>query len=695
MSEQDIQLIRKAVENRWLFWLYFWRIPRYLKAMADEMDRVWDEEAKFLEEKSSIIQARDEAMKANKNVLRWVHVTHRLSTTPEGIRALFAAGKRLSVLLLFLAVAMPMNAQLPPILRQQWTTNADPRAIKVISTNGVQAATNVWELDFTNTATVTVSAVSNANKVMVSFAGATNTGGGGESIWTNFTAIDMEGGTIYGSILTNFWGSPAGIAVNHLTSFWGQVSTIIGLGVTQTNLASIASNNASSILVGDGVIDQSDFARNSDVFLLGDHAAYRISMNDCFVISAFGPDILAGGQFTNSGRFFIFGQGAMSDATVVDSSRIYVYGEGALSGGNARVWNSSQIYAFGPETLVNSPITNSTKIFAIGYQALRQSEFTNSNDIIAIGNSAGTNLVFSAKTNIIIFGNILGANPANNEFWFGNTNNVYRMPGNIGTIRGVTSYSWPTAHATGALTNDGAGALGWYNGYAPATGGAYIATNDGTGWRTTFLGQTNSGHVVFSPDNTYDIGASGANRAKNLYIANLGVFGNDVTSAGSFVAGGGQKFKFTGQGGLYALSDGVFTFRNVAETDFGRLQFGGTTAAFPAFGKTAGEGHLRVQDATGANSTNSLIFGNTVNTTASTGMTMNRQTGRVRLASGSQTYLVTNNLATANSIVTATINTDDANALSVKAIPAAGLITLKVNAATAADTDISFFISAP
>lgn len=40
--------------------------------------------------------------------------------------------------------------------------------------------------------------------------------------------------------------------------------------------------------------------------------------------------------------------------------------------------------------------------------------------------------------------------------------------GNLSTIRGVGSYLWPAAHGNGALTNDGAGNLGWW----PPTGGS-------------------------------------------------------------------------------------------------------------------------------------------------------------------------------------------------------------------------------
>jgi hypothetical protein len=59
--------------------------------------------------------------------------------------------------------------------------------------------------------------------------------------------------------------------------------------------------------------------------------------------------------------------------------------------------------------------------------------------------------------------------------------------GNLEIIRGVTDYIWPAAHSSGALTNDGAGILGWL---PFPTGGASlgIVTNNGSGTNNVFTG---------------------------------------------------------------------------------------------------------------------------------------------------------------------------------------------------------------
>jgi len=77
-------------------------------------------------------------------------------------------------------------------------------------------------------------------------------------------------------------------------------------------------------------------------------------------------------------------------------------------------------------------------------------------------------------------------------------------------------------------------------------------------------------------DNTYDIGASGATRPRAIYVATNGVFGGDIS------IGGNQQFISSNRSKLYSPADGQWVVWNAAQTDFGRLQFGGTTSSFPA-----------------------------------------------------------------------------------------------------------------
>lgn len=84
----------------------------------------------------------------------------------------------------------------------------------------------------------------------------------------------------------------------------------------------------------------------------------------------------------------------------------------------------------------------------------------------------------------------------------------------------------------------------------------------------------------------------------------------------------------------------------------------------------------------------------TIITAGTTGtQTINKTSGRVNFAIGAQTLVVTNSLATANSIVMATVAADDATALSCKAIPAAGQFTLKLNATASAETAVAWLLT--
>jgi hypothetical protein len=55
----------------------------------------------------------------------------------------------------------------------------------------------------------------------------------------------------------------------------------------------------------------------------------------------------------------------------------------------------------------------------------------------------------------------------------------------------------------------------------------------GTGLTVSAGGINSTGNVIFGADNAYDIGASGANRARNLYLAGTATFGGNVTVAGT------------------------------------------------------------------------------------------------------------------------------------------------------------------
>jgi len=92
------------------------------------------------------------------------------------------------------------------------------------------------------------------------------------------------------------------------------------------------------------------------------------------------------------------------------------------------------------------------------------------------------------------------------------------------------------------------------------------------------------GHLNWVADNTYDIGASGANRPRDIHA------GQNIT------AGNLYKIGWSGVGGIVGVSDGVFRLQNNAANGFDRLQFGGTSNAFPALKRNSAAIEARLAD---------------------------------------------------------------------------------------------------
>jgi hypothetical protein len=92
-------------------------------------------------------------------------------------------------------------------------------------------------------------------------------------------------------------------------------------------------------------------------------------------------------------------------------------------------------------------------------------------------------------------------------------------------------------------------------------------------------------NLLFGTDATYDVGASGANRARDLYlsrnIVNGGTInaGGAISSGGSIAAGATNAFTWSGRSIVRSGADGQITLLNQAETGFTRLNFGGATVA--------------------------------------------------------------------------------------------------------------------
>jgi hypothetical protein len=84
----------------------------------------------------------------------------------------------------------------------------------------------------------------------------------------------------------------------------------------------------------------------------------------------------------------------------------------------------------------------------------------------------------------------------------------------------------------------------------------------------------------------------------------------------------------------------------------------------------------------------------TVTAAGTTGaQTINKNTGSVNFAAAATSVVVTNSRVTADSIIIATVGTNDATMKSVAAVAAAGSFTLIANAAATAETRVNFLIT--
>lgn len=145
---------------------------------------------------------------------------------------------------------------------------------------------------------------------------------------------------------------------------------------------------------------------------------------------------------------------------------------------------------------------------------------------------------------------------------------------------------------------------------------------------------TNSGNLLFSPDNTYNIGESGAVRPQSIFAA------RDILSAQLFLLG------WSGLGGIKGLDNGIFRLQNNNANNFTALVFGiHDSDNGPSIGKT--NGHLIVLNGgNGAGlfsggATNGLLIATGGNKAAKVGGTLIVSNSPIASAGASETNLIT------------------------------------------------------
>lgn len=123
--------------------------------------------------------------------------------------------------------------------------------------------------------------------------------------------------------------------------------------------------------------------------------------------------------------------------------------------------------------------------------------------------------------------------------------------------------------------------------------GSVVQIDDTTGSLRdlSLRSQTNSGNIQSATLNTTGAAVIGG-------TLNSG----SMTSSGNLIAGQFNEVRWANVSRMQSPSDGVITMWNNAQTDFNRLQFGGTTAAFPSLKRSGGD--VKLSDGPGTGTTN-------------------------------------------------------------------------------------------
>ena len=131
-----------------------------------------------------------------------------------------------------------------------------------------------------------------------------------------------------------------------------------------------------------------------------------------------------------------------------------------------------------------------------------------------------------------------------------------------------------------ALIAGGGVSVSEFNFLGSLTADAQLQLNSKVGNSNSFLTnitvyvQTNAGNILFSANNTYDIGTFAGNRPANLFLAGqINAGGNAIVA--DLTVGSGNKMNFNGRSVIESPADGRLTLFNAARTGFELLQFGG------------------------------------------------------------------------------------------------------------------------
>lgn len=191
----------------------------------------------------------------------------------------------------------------------------------------------------------------------------------------------------------------------------------------------------------------------------------------------------------------------------------------------------------------------------------------------------------------------------------------------------------------------------------------------------------------FTGSNLTDIETRNHNDLQNLnsgdYVHLTAANHTDLTDSGDstlhYHAADRARANHTGTQTLATISDaGTMAGQNANNVAI----TGGAVDGTPVGGTTRAAGSFTA-----------LTLDKTITAAATTGaQTIDKPAGSVNFAAAATSLVVTNSLVNANSVIVATVATNDVTMLSVQAVATSGSFTLYANAAATAETRVNFIV---
>ena len=292
-----------------------------------------------------------------------------------------------------------------------------------------------------------------------------------------------------------------------------------------------------------------------------------------------------------------------------------------------------------------------------------------------------------------------------------------------------------TVHNTAAPTLLASSATTYTDSFVHRMAGPPVASTNVTQTRAHTLGILDSTSAYRNPaagafvvanafgvtSNSVSIGAGNIAMTGELAIGAGGVLGLllSANSIGSY--GGASTIRIDASPFNVASSSNgssiAFSVTTQATSGFGYLTVSQVSATACALTATGADSNISINvvpkgsGVTNLNGTGAAVAGTlavtgattlsgdvnlskTITAAATTGaQTINKNSGAVNFAAAATSLVVTNSLCTVNSVVTATIGTNDATASGVKVVPAAGSFTIYLGVAPTAETRVYFLLT--